>query len=76
MCVHTCRYTMNEIVAKLVHIKCQQENCGFTELEVFGFKLSVLECVGKIFQLQDMLNESERYWDATNGLSAQFYIKS
>jgi hypothetical protein len=36
----------------------------------FGFELSVLERIRsrKIFQFEDMYNESERYQDASNGL--------
>ena len=36
----------------------------------FGFELSVLERIRsrKIFQFEDMYNESERYQDVSNGL--------
>ena len=39
------------------------------EREDFGFELSMLESVSscKNISFQDMLNESERYWEATYG---------
>ena len=60
------------MLAKLVKIKFQfVKNCGFTKRDVFGFELSALESVSSCenMSVQDMFNESQLYWDATNGLS-------
>ena len=64
---------MKKSVVKLLNIKYQfvRKLRVCTEWELFGFELSVLESKTlpvKIFQIQDMLDETEQYWDTTDGL--------
>ena len=64
---------MNKIVTKLVKIKCQfvrKLHASLRSGKVSNLSSACLkELVHvKIFLFQDMLNESERDWDVTNGL--------
>ena len=50
-----------------------QSKCGkFSDLSSVCSKMLVHV---KIFQFQDMLNESERYWDETNGLVRKHFFQ-
>ena len=63
---------MNKVVAKLEKIKCLKSlRCGkFSDLNSACSKMLVHV---KIFQFQDMLNENERYCEATKDLFKSFF---